>query len=150
MILGASAIYTAAVGSGTVTALSIRGDDLPPSIAETLRRQIPPGSQVFTCEWGLTGTLMAALPDRHFIVALDPTFFYVKDPELYRLWRRICREAPPDMSGTIRRRFGARYALCLGSKQSASFVAPLIAEPGVRTLLVSASWILFDLGDPSP
>ncbi len=63
--------------------------------ASAMRARIPPGAQVFTCEWGLTGTLMLALPERKFIVALDPTLFSVNDPALYELWYRLPREAPP-------------------------------------------------------
>ena len=51
-----------------------------------MRAGIPVGARVFTCEWGLTGNLMLALPDRRFLVALAPTLFQAKDPELYKLW----------------------------------------------------------------
>jgi hypothetical protein len=60
--------------------------------ASAMRARIPPGAQVFTCEWGLTGTLMLALPERKFIVALDPTLFAVQDPERYDLWYRLPRK----------------------------------------------------------
>lgn len=146
-ILCAASLYTASVGSETVAGLSTRVEDVRQDIASSLQRQIPPGSQVFTCEWGLTGALLLALPDRRFIVALDPTFFYMKDPELYRLWYRLPREAPPGTADTIRRRFGARYVLCLDQSDRRSFFDRLLSEPGVRLLLAADIWLLFDLGE---
>jgi hypothetical protein len=147
-VLCASAIYTLAAGTGTVAGLATRTEDVKPYVASFLQQKIPPGSQVFTCEWGLTGELMLALPERRFIVALDPTLFYVKDPELYRLWYRLPREAPPGAAETIRRRFGARYVLCVDKPDWSAFAERLLSEPGVRLLLASDIWLLFDLGGP--
>lgn len=150
-ILCVAALYTVTLGSETVTGLATRADDVKPSIVPELQYQIPVGAQVFTCEWGFTGSLMLALPDRRFMVALDPTFFYVKDPELYRLWIRLLQEAPPGTAETIRQRFGARYALCLASgRNRGAFFDRIMSEPGVRLMFVSDMWLLFDLGGPSP
>ena len=120
---------------------------MPPRIATFLQQQIPAGAQVFTTDWDHTGWLMLTLPDRRFIVGLDPTFFYLKDPELYRLWYRICREAPAGSAETIRRRFGARYVLGLDIPGTKNLFSQLGADRSVRTLLVSEIWLLFDLGD---
>jgi hypothetical protein len=147
-VLGISALYTLSLSSDILVGLANRGNDVPPSVASYMRQQIPPGAQVFTCDWGLTGALMQALPDRRFIVALDPTFFYEKDPDLYRIWYRLPREAPPDSADTIRHRFGARYAICLDKPGRHAFFYRLSSTPGVRTLLVTDIWMLFDLGAP--
>jgi hypothetical protein len=127
--------------------LAKRGVDIEPWIAAELQRHIPLGAQVFTTEWLITGPLMLALPDRRFIVALDPTFFYKKDPELYNLWYRISRDAPEGVTKIIQERFGARYVLVLAWPTWNKFIDRLSREPGVRVLLMSNTWMLFYLGD---
>lgn len=84
----------------------------PPEVARRLQRIIPPGEQVFTCDWASTGLAMLALPERRLLVALDPVFFFRKDPALYRTWYELVH-APPERPGpVIARRFGARFVLC--------------------------------------
>jgi len=146
-ILGASIIYTGWVGSNTLLNLSKAPNNMPLQVASILQEQIPTGSQIFTTDWEETGILMLTLPDRHFMVALDPTFFYLKDPELYRLWYRLIHQAPPGLALTIRQRFRARYVLGLNKPKWFRFYNRLGSEHGVRTLLVS-QWILLDLGSP--
>jgi hypothetical protein len=147
-IIGVSIAWMAWVQPNVLSDLSKRPNDMPPRIATFLQQQIPTGAQVFTTDWDHTGWLMLTLPDRRFIVGLDPTFFYLKDPELYRLWYRICREAPAGSAETIRRRFGARYVLGLNMPGTSKLFSQLRSERGVRTLLVSDIWLLFDLGEP--
>jgi hypothetical protein len=148
IIMGVSIAWMALVQPDILSNLSKRPNDMPPRIATFLQQQIPTGAQVFTTDWDHTGWLMQTLPDRRFIVGLDPTFFYLKDPELYRLWYRICREAPAGSAEMIRRRFGARYVLGLDIPGTRKLFDQLGSERGVRTLLVSDIWLLFDLGEP--
>jgi len=118
---------------------------IPSYVAKVMGAGIPVGAQVFTCEWGLTGNLMLALPDRRFLVALDPTFFQAKDPELYKLWYSMTRHPPRDVAQIVRERFGARYVACFFDDQFREFNERLASEPGVRTLLVSEDWNVYDL-----
>jgi hypothetical protein len=148
-MLTVSTVYSVALGSEQVTLLAIRRDDIIPPVQSALRQRVPPGAQVFTCEWGMTGRQMLALPDRRFMVALDPTLFYIKDPDLYRLWYTLPREAPPGSAEIIRQRFGAQYVLCLDIKDWGAFFDRLMSEQGVRMLLAQDIWILFDLGQSS-
>jgi hypothetical protein len=145
--LGACALYSVVPISETLEGLGTRHDLVPPPLASWLQQRIPPGSQVFTCEWGLTGRLMLALPDRRFVVALDPTFFYAKDPELYRLWYRLPREAPAGSAEQIRNSFGARFVICRDD-QFRRFYHRLASEAGVQTLLVSDDWMVYRLDEP--
>jgi hypothetical protein len=129
-----------------VHTLRTKEENVPPQLASQLRQLIPPNAQVFTTEWGLTGTLMLALPERRFIVALDPTYFYMKDPELYRLWYSLPREAPSDAADKIRRHFKARYVLSLWDHRWKNFYYVLSSDRSVKTLLITDYWLLFDLG----
>ncbi len=150
VVFSVTVLYTGIPLSETVKGLGSFDDRLPPNVASKLQQLIPPGSQVFTTEWGHTGTLMLALPERRFMVALDPTFFYMKDPALYRLWYALPRTAPPDAAEQIRKNFGARFVLSFSEGRWDAFYNRLSSDPGVRMPLISDYWILFDLGAPPP
>jgi hypothetical protein len=145
-VFGISLLYSGVPLAETLQGLGSRNELIPPSSASWLRQQIPAGSQVFTTEWGHTGTYMLALPDRKFIVALDPTLFLVKDPELYRIWFTIPRQPRAGMAETIRQRFGARYVISYSDDRFDRFYDLLETEPGVRTLLVTDRLMVYDLG----
>jgi hypothetical protein len=144
-------LYAGKPLSETIQGLNSKTENMPPQLASWLQQRIPAGSQVFTTEWGHTGTLLLALPDRKFIVALDPTLFLVKDPELYRLWYELPRHPHPGLAETIRKRFGAQFVIGLLDERFANFYFQLSSEPGVKALLLSdENWVVFDLGGPSP
>jgi hypothetical protein len=145
-VLAVCFVWTAAAGAAPILALGTRGDEIPPMFQEFLRARIPEGAQVFTCGWGLTGELMIALPERRFVVALDPTLFAVNDPELYRIWYALPREGPPDARAVIRERFGARWVVCFNRSDSAPLFRRLGEDPAVRTVFANPLWRVYDLG----
>jgi hypothetical protein len=150
-VFAVSLLYTVKPISETVQGLHARTERLPPQLASWMQQRIPVGSQVFTTDWGHTGTLMLALPDRKFIVALDPTLFLVKDPALYRLWYELPRRPYPGMAEIIRKRFGARFVISFFEERFSPFYFQLSAEPGVRAMLLSDDyWVVFDLAGQSP
>lgn len=149
-LLAAALLYQAREEAGLLARLREWPNRIPSYVAKVMRDGIPPGAQVFTCEWGMTGYLMQALPGRRFLVALDPTLFQAKDPELYALWYAATRRPPPNVAALVRERFGARYVACFYDPQFEPFSSQLSATPGVRTLLVSDDWNVFDLGPPVP
>ena len=140
--------YSARETGELLDGMEARQPRLAAEEASAMRARIPPGAQVFTCEWGLTGTLMLALPERRFIVALDPTLFAVQDPERYDLWYRLPREAPAGLATTIRERFGARYVACLWDERFRAFFDRIAFEPGVSTVSMSGIWNVYELRDP--
>jgi hypothetical protein len=144
--LGVSALYGAPPKLETLQALGTRADPLTPQVEATVQRVIPPGAQVFTCEWGLTGRLMLALPGRRFVVALDPTLFLVNDPELYRIWYDLPRQARPGEADVIRQRFGARFVICRWDDRFERFFNTLAFEPRVQTVSLADDWNVYDLG----
>lgn len=119
---------------------------MAPEVEAQLAAAIPPGAQVFTCEWEHTGTLMLALPERRFMVALDPTFFYALSPGLYEKWFALPRQPPEHPAGVIRETFGARYVVCRWQDRSRKFFNRLALDGDVRSLLMSADWEAYDLG----
>lgn len=149
-LLAVALLYQGREEAGLLARLREWPNRIPSYVAKVMREGIPAGAQVFTCEWGMTGYLMQALPGRRFLVALDPTLFQAKDPELYALWYAATRRPPPDVAALVRERFGARYVACFYDPQFEAFSNQLMATPGVRTLLVSDDWNVFDLGPPVP
>ncbi|MDH3327732.1 MAG: hypothetical protein OEM01_00685 [Desulfobulbaceae bacterium] len=148
-VVAVSLILTVVVGRPTMVYLSKIQEDIPPALASKFRQFIPKGSQVFTTGWETTGTLMLTLPERYFIVALDPTLFYMKDKELYRLWYRLVHEAPPETVTTIRQTFGARYVIVDWARDKSKFNNRLFSTRGVRLLYSTPFWMVFDLGPPA-
>ncbi|WP_242343204.1 hypothetical protein [Anaeromyxobacter terrae] len=143
-------VYAGPQISTTLQGLGDKQERLPAKVAAVLQARIPPGAQVFTCDWGHTGTLMLALPERRFIVALDPTLAYLKDPESYALWYGLSHDGPPGTAEAIRRSFGARYVICFWEEWNRRFNDRLAFEPGVRTVLFDEFWNVYDLGDVAP
>jgi hypothetical protein len=145
-ILGISILYTLWVGFPTLLEMKEQPNLMPQRIAVALQEKIPPGSQVFTTDWHHTGLLMLTLPERRFIVALDPTLFYLKDPELYRLWYSLAHDTPAGPAEIIRQRFGSRYVLSFYPDGPKRLFHRLSSDHGVRLLVASDLWVLFDLG----
>lgn len=145
-VLAVCLLYTGRAQLETLRGLGSQEDQIPASLGQALRPRIPPGSQVFTCDWGSTGKLMLLLPDRRFLVALDPTLLYLKDPELSRLWYDLPRQAPPGAAEVIRRRFGARFVACFWDQRLRRFFNRIAFEEGVQTVLVDDYWNVYDLG----
>lgn len=64
---------------------------------------------VFTAQWADSAPLFYEAPQLKSLVALDPTFFYAKDPALFDRYWAIAHGGSGDPVGEIGRRFGARY-----------------------------------------
>lgn len=150
LVLGATAAITGLTAASPVTQLALRINDLPPQMARGLQRRVPEGALVFTCHWGQTGTFMLALPERHFLVALDPVLFFVHDPVKYRLWFSTVHTPPADASRVVREGFGARFVLCENTPDRVPFFRALRSDPTTRPTVISPDYVLFELGLPPP
>jgi len=115
-------------------------------VGKVISREVPPGSAVFTCGWEYTGTLLVEVPDRHYLVALDPTLLYKRDPALYDLWYRTMKDAPPASAEVVRQSFASRYVICLDHPTLHPFFDALAADKGTRVLYSDGKWVLLDLG----
>ncbi|WP_041972475.1 hypothetical protein [Geobacter sp. OR-1] len=143
-----SLLYTLLFGSYPYEVMGYlpgRSSYFEPDTVKEYQQKIPAGARVFTCGWEYTGVLMADLPDRYFMVAADPTLFYMKDPVLYDLWYRLPLEAPRDAAEIIRSRFNCRYVICRNDSQYANFFDTLYSTPNAA-VTVSGKWVMFDLG----
>jgi hypothetical protein len=146
ILLGVSLLYMLALGTAPLKIIASKTAYIDPPVAEYFEQNIPSGSQVFTCGWDYTGNLMLTLPERRFVVAADPTLFYKKDPNLYRIWHRMPIDAPIDSVEAIRKLFRSRFVVCLNYKAYWPFFDTLEKDPTVKTLYADNKWVVFDLG----
>jgi hypothetical protein len=139
-----SVIYTLSFGFAPLKAMHSRRPDFSTELQEVLRRTVPVGAQVFTCGFGLTGEMMLALPERRFIVALDPLFFYINDPERYQNWYQLVHNPPLQPSRQIRKLFGADWALCeTGLSKYWGLLKALNQDQGARLVYKNNLWALY-------
>jgi hypothetical protein len=113
--------------------------------ADIIRHEVPSGGAVFTCGWEYTGTLMVEVPDRNYLVALDPTLLYRRDPALYELWYRTMKSSPSSSAEIVRRDFASRYVVCLDHPTLHPFFDALAVDKKSRMLHNDGKWVLFDL-----
>ena len=125
-----------------------RGDELPPAMAQHLRATIPENEQVVSCDWGMTGSLMLALHDRRFLVALDPVFFWIASPERYRLWYRAMHRPPEGVGSLLRDTFDARYVLCDRRPVWQPVFEALARDPEARLVSADGLWFVYELLPP--
>jgi hypothetical protein len=147
-VLAASALYSAFFMDGHLRNLRKPKDWIDPGVDGILQAHVPVGAQVFNCEWELTGYLMLALPERRFMVALDPTLFHLKDPVRFRSWYSLPRGRDPESAEIVRRAFQARYVICQQGHAHSGFLGALLADPNASVSYISKKLILVDLGGP--
>ncbi len=148
VLTGAMSVATLLVGSQDVRDFPLRPELFPSDSTETIRTIIPEGAQVFTCGWELTGEMMIALPERKFLVAVDPVFFWAKDASLYYTWFDLVHHPPAGAAQIIRSRFQAGFVLCEASAEHLALMRRLNGSPGVRAAHRIGPWVLFVLDDP--
>ena len=139
----AMVLHAVIIPSYPLQQLQRRPDAFPPAMQAAVGGLIPAGSQVFTCSWQFTGEMMFALPDRRFMVALDPVLFFYKDPTRYERWFNVVRQPPPGVGAIIREEFGASYVLCETWPDWQPLLTALDAEPGVTPLLRTPLWNVY-------
>jgi len=148
LFAGLSLAWTLLAGIPLVQYLTSRQPriwEMDRSVSQVIARSVPVGGAVFTCGWEYTGTLMVEVPDRNYLVALDPTLLYRRDPGLYDLWYRTMRDAPPSSAEVVRRDFASRYVVCLDHPTLHPFFDALSRDRATRVLHSDGKWVLFDL-----
>jgi len=133
------------VGRHPIERLRNRISPFPDPVPEILGQIIPPGEQIVTCDWRLTGEMMLALPERRFVVALDPVFFHMKDPERYRIWFDTVRHPPERPALLLRDTFDARYVLCDHREKWRPFREALARDPDSALRGVVGFWRVYEL-----
>jgi len=145
-------IYTLATGLPLLKYLGSHDErtwQMNPRVVAQIDGLLPKDADVFTCGWEYTGSLLLNLPDRDYMVALDPTLLYKRYPEMYELWYRTMTDAPPSAADIVRRNFASRFVVCLDHPTLHPFFDALATDRGTRVLYSDGKWVLFDLGSGS-
>jgi len=122
-----------------------RMETFPPDVAHVLQEMVPEGEQVVTCEWHITGEMMLALPERRFVVALDPVFFAMNDAERYRLWFDTIHEPQEDAAARLRDGLNARYVICDRRTKWLPLVEQLASDRNATLRGIVGMWVVFEL-----
>ncbi len=77
--------------------------------SQWIAANVPAGAMVFNTDWDDFPMLYYYNPNNPYIVGLDPTYLYDRDPELWKLYARITLGDEDDPAPLIRERFGAEY-----------------------------------------
>ena len=102
--------------------------------AAWIKKHVPEGEVVFTCNWDSFPYLFFFAPDQRYLVALDPTFMQAYDPDLFRAWYRIATGQEADAADLVLSRFGSRWVFA----EKRDWILPFIdrARKDYRFLLV--------------
>lgn len=133
------------LGRQQVQAMGQRRDDFSDKASQALQTVIPKNAGVVTCGWGLTGAMMLALPERKFMVALDPVFFWRYDPELYQLWYQTIHDPPAQPAALLKEKFAGQFVLCERRKDWLPFIQAMAQDPKAQLRLALQRWVVFEL-----
>lgn len=142
----AAVTWTALLGRGPLERMRLRLLDVAPETGAAWRASVPQGAQVYTCGWITTGELMLTLPERRFLVALDPVLFWKGDPARAAAWLRLRWAPPPLPALPIRAIFGASFVLCERAlPEYWPLLRALDGDPGARVVAADPLWVLYQL-----
>ncbi len=110
------------------------GGGRPLAMARFLGENGQPGALVYTAQWADSAPLFYAAPRLKSLVALDPTFFYAKDPQLFDRYWAIAHGGSGDPVGEIERRFGARYVTIWKAPGFQGLALQLRRDPRARRI----------------
>ncbi len=148
---GGVLVALALLVSGLWTAATVRshgfGTSQPIAMAKFLAERGEPGARVFTAQWGDSAPLFYFAPQLRSLVMLDPTFFYAKDPELFREYVRLVRGEHLTPVDALLERFGARYVTIWNAPAYVAFGRQLDQDPRVEFLYTdpARSYLVLEL-----
>ncbi|HEX9945359.1 MAG TPA: hypothetical protein VGG03_25390 [Thermoanaerobaculia bacterium] len=144
-------LAAAGIVLGTLwTAAALRTYDVgkaspPREMARWLGEHGAPGERVFTAQWADSSPLFYSAPQLQSLVALDPTVFYAKDPQLFQTYVNIVQGRHPDPARAIRERFGARWVTIWKQPVHKPLALQLSRSPGVRVAFNDYHYLVMDL-----
>jgi hypothetical protein len=84
-------------------------------------------------------------PQLESLVALDPTFFWARDPRLFVVYENLVAGRHADPATVIRDRFGARW-VTVWTPGYQQLARRLGTAPGVRIAYADPQYVVYDLG----
>ncbi|HKP13844.1 MAG TPA: hypothetical protein VJZ91_17110 [Blastocatellia bacterium] len=104
--------------------------------SEWIAANVPAGAMIFNTDWDDFPMLYYYNPNNPYIVGLDPTYLYDRDPELWKLYARITLGDQEDPADLIRERFGAEYVFT--DNQHPDFMDNAISSGKFETVYTDA------------
>jgi hypothetical protein len=140
-------IVIAVGGLWTFAALraDAQGGAAPMGMAAWLGEHGAAGERAFTAQWGDSAPLFYFAPRLQSLVALDPTAFYLEDPQLFAAYVSVVSGQDPDPARTIRERFGARW-LTIPPGLYPQLFNRIAHSPGAQALYADENYWVVDLG----
>jgi hypothetical protein len=132
-------------GTGLLPRLQSRTDIVPAEVVAAVDPVLPRGAKVFTCEWGYTGELLRAFPERKYMVALDPMLMFRADPDRYRLWQGLLAHPPAQIARAIRSGLDSDYAICERTREADAIRTALLADTEARLVARKFPFEVWDL-----
>lgn len=120
----------------------------PQAMAQWLGENGQPGERVFTAQWADSSPLFYYAPQLQSLVALDPTVFYAKDPNLFQTYVNVVTGRHADPARVIREKFGARWVTLWRMPSYGTFGGRLSRSPGVTIPYQDQEYSILDLGPP--
>ncbi|HEX7183818.1 MAG TPA: hypothetical protein VF756_18460 [Thermoanaerobaculia bacterium] len=121
----------------------------PRAMAEWLAGHGRPGERVFTANWADSAPLFYYAPHLQSLVALDPTFFLIADPERFRLYVDLVEGREVEPARAIRERFGARWVTVWKVPGYKSFATRLVRSGQATVAFADPFYLVLDLGEPA-
>lgn len=101
--------------------------------SEYIATHAQPGDTVFHVNWDEFPMLYYHNPNQYYIVGLDATFMYLRDPDLYQRWRSVAAgELKSQSAQIIMQEFGAQYVFIDRQDKSQLLNAYLYRDPNVE------------------
>lgn len=123
---------------------------LPRGMAEWLAEHGGRGERVFTANWADSAPLLYYAPQLQSLVALDPTFFLIADPERFRLYANIVQGREVESVRAIRERFGARWVTLWRFPAHKALATRLLKSGQASVAFADSFYLVLDLGKPEP
>lgn len=147
LLAGAAIVLGILWTSVALRSHGVQDASAPLGMAAWLGEHGKAGERVFTAQWGDSAPLFYFAPQLQSLVALDPTAFYLKDPELFAAYVNVVSGQDPEPARTIRERFGARW-VTIPPYLYPQFLDRLAHSPGAQALYGDANYFVVDLGKP--
>jgi hypothetical protein len=120
----------------------------PQEMARWLGEHGQRGARVFTAQWADSAPLFYSAPQLQSLVALDPTFFYARDPARFREYVDLVQGRRTDANAAadaVRHDFAARYVTLWRNPVFESFARQLVAAPRVAEIYRDPYYLVLDL-----
>ena len=105
-----------------------------------------PGERVYQTDWDDFPELFFYNTRNTYIVGLDPTYMFLEDPDLYRLWRSIGRGQVAQPGWLIRERFAARWVIT--DREHREFLTQTAGDPELTVVFETPGAVVLRVGQP--